>query len=249
MFYAAVLLTIHLIALRQGIGVVPRDSIPSARQAFDPIRLLPAIAGLGGLVFSLMAGRSVAFSAALGIGCMLVPFVLGDLWRRRDPVATGRSLVDALAEAGNGIVIITVMLAGAQILVSLLNLTGVGVHNLIPGGRRWGPESISHRHHRRDHLPYSGYGNPDNGRIRSRGGCFGARSHVGRGRATGCAYVRFLLRDNFGDYAARLYRGICSGQPGRDRVVAGCEERRPARGRHLYCPVHVPDLCGHALDR
>lgn len=126
-FYAAVLLTIHLVALRNRIGLVPKEEIPPARQALDPIRLLPVIAGLGGLMWMLIAGRSVAFAAAFGVGCMILPFVLGDLWRRRDPLATFRALVDALAEAGNGIVIIAVMLAGAQILVSLLNLTGVGV--------------------------------------------------------------------------------------------------------------------------
>lgn len=127
MFYIAVLLTIHLVALRSNVGLVPREEIPSARQALDPFRLIPVLGGLGGLIYMLVSGRSVAYSAAIGIACMLVPFVIGDLWRRRSVVATARTLFDALVEGGAGIVIIGVMLAGAQILVSLLNLTGIGV--------------------------------------------------------------------------------------------------------------------------
>lgn len=127
MFYIAVLLTIHLVALRSNVGLVPREEIPSARQALDPMRLIPVLGGLGGLIFMLVSGRSVAYSAAIGIACMLIPFVIGDLWRRRDFAATSRTLFDALVEGGAGIVIIGVMLAGAQILVSLLNLTGIGV--------------------------------------------------------------------------------------------------------------------------
>ncbi|WP_024587095.1 TRAP transporter fused permease subunit [Aliihoeflea sp. 2WW] len=127
MFYIAVLLTIHLVALRSNVGLVPREEIPSARQALDPLRLIPVLGGLGGLIFMLVSGRSVAYSAAIGIACMLIPFVIGDLWRRRNVAATSRTLFDALVEGGAGIVIIGVMLAGAQILVSLLNLTGIGV--------------------------------------------------------------------------------------------------------------------------
>ncbi|MEO3388150.1 TRAP transporter fused permease subunit [Mesorhizobium sp. CAU 1741] len=127
MFYIAILLTIHLVSLRTNVGLVPREEIPSAREALDPFRLMPVIGGLGGLIWMLSSGRSVAFSAAMGIVCMVVPFVIGDVWRRRDPTSTARTLFDALVEGGAGIVIIGVMLAGAQILVSLLNLTGIGV--------------------------------------------------------------------------------------------------------------------------
>lgn len=127
MFYVAILLTIHLIALRQHIGVIPREEMPSAREALDPVRLIPVVAGLGGLIWALVAGRSVAFAAALGTFAMLAPFAALDLWAHRDWQRTGRALIAALSEAGTGIVVIGVMLASAQILVSMLNLTGVGV--------------------------------------------------------------------------------------------------------------------------
>jgi TRAP-type uncharacterized transport system fused permease subunit len=127
LFYIGIFTTIHLIALRENVGVVPPEEIPSVKTALHPVRLLPVIGGLGGLLWMLLSGRSVAFSAAFGIAGAVVPFLVGDLFTRRRPLATLRKLLDSLVEAGNGIVIIALMLAGAQILVALINLTGVGV--------------------------------------------------------------------------------------------------------------------------
>ncbi|MGX1306267.1 TRAP transporter 4TM/12TM fusion protein [Amorphus suaedae] len=127
LFYAGVFLSIHLIALRQKIGYVPPEEIPSARTALAPVRLVPVVLGLGGLLWMLISGRSVALSAATGVICMVVPFVIADLAITRRPAETAKRLLGGLVEAGNGIVIIALMLAGAQILVSLINLTGVGV--------------------------------------------------------------------------------------------------------------------------
>ena len=89
--------------------------------------MIPVVAGLCGLIWALVGGRSVAFAAALGTFAMLIPFVVLDLWTHRDWRRTGLALIAALNDAGTGIVIIGIMLAGAQILVSMLNLTGLGV--------------------------------------------------------------------------------------------------------------------------
>lgn len=127
LFYGGALLTIHLIALRDRYGVVPAKDIPPAREVLTLARLAPIIGGLGGLMWMLTAGRSVAFAAATGIVCMVVPFVIGDLVTARNPRATIGRLIHGLTDAGQGIVIVFVMLTGAQILVSLINLTGVGI--------------------------------------------------------------------------------------------------------------------------
>lgn len=127
LFYTGALLTIHLIALRNNYGVVPPEEIPPAREVLTLARLAPIVGGLGGLLWMLMAGRSVALSAAIGIICMVVPFIVGDLIVNRDVKATGKKLLGGLSDSGSGIVVVFVMLAGAQILVSLVNMTGVGV--------------------------------------------------------------------------------------------------------------------------
>ncbi|WP_306155134.1 TRAP transporter fused permease subunit [Roseovarius sp. MMSF_3281] len=127
LFYGGALLTIHLIALRNRYGVVPEEDIPAAREVLTLARLAPIIGGLGGLMWMLTAGRSVAFSAAFGIVCMVVPFVIFELLSSRRPRETLGKLVHGLLDAGQGIVIVFVMLIGAQILVSLINMTGVGI--------------------------------------------------------------------------------------------------------------------------
>ncbi|WP_035725578.1 TRAP transporter permease [Fodinicurvata fenggangensis] len=127
LFYIGVFLTIDLVALRKQVGFVPREEIPSARQALNPVRLLPVLGGLTGLIWMLVAGRSVAFSAAFGMACIVVPYVVLNLAVYRRPRETLRALLDALVAGGNGVIIIALMLAGAQILVSLINMTGIGV--------------------------------------------------------------------------------------------------------------------------
>lgn len=127
MFYGAALLTIHLIALRRNLGFVPEDDIQQARKSLSLGRLFPIIGGIGGLMWMLTDGRSVGFAASFGVVCMLIPFVITDLWAHRDIARTGRSLFQGLQDAGTGLVVVFIMLAGAQILVSLLNLTGVGI--------------------------------------------------------------------------------------------------------------------------
>jgi TRAP transporter 4TM/12TM fusion protein len=127
LFYVGALVTIHLIALKNNYGIVPEEDIPPVREVLTPFRLLPIIGGLGGLMWMLLIGRSITFSAAFGILCMIIPFVVGDLWINRRPSRTVGRLLQMLSDAGAGIVIVLTMLAGAQILVSLVNLTGVGV--------------------------------------------------------------------------------------------------------------------------
>jgi TRAP transporter 4TM/12TM fusion protein len=127
LFYIGAFTTIHLIALRNNYGIVPEEDIPPVREVLTPLRLLPIAGGIGGLMWMLVDGRSVAYAAAIGILGMLVPFIVGDLFVNRDPRRTVGRLIAGVTEAGSGIVIVFVMLAGAQILVSLINLTGVGV--------------------------------------------------------------------------------------------------------------------------
>jgi TRAP-type uncharacterized transport system fused permease subunit len=127
LFYTGALLTIHLIALRHQYGVVPPEDIPNARDVLTFNRLVPIIGGLGGLMWMLTDGRSVAYSAAMGIIFMVVPFVISELYTARNLKATTTKLIHGLADAGKGIVIVFVMLTGAQILVSLINMTGVGI--------------------------------------------------------------------------------------------------------------------------
>ncbi|MEZ5676696.1 MAG: TRAP transporter large permease subunit [Thalassovita sp.] len=57
---------------------------------------------------------------------MLLAFVVTQAGRLSPRDMLGR-IVSGLEDAGKGMVIIGVLLAGAQVLVSMINMTGIGV--------------------------------------------------------------------------------------------------------------------------
>ncbi|MCI0509628.1 TRAP transporter 4TM/12TM fusion protein [Chromohalobacter marismortui] len=126
-FYLGVFLTIHMVARRRELQVVPDDELPSWASVLRPERLIPILAALGGLFYGVLSGHSIQTSAFYGI-LMTVLFYTGfamlarTAWRD----IAGR-LLSGLIDAGKGMVIIGVLLAGAQILVAMIGMTGIGV--------------------------------------------------------------------------------------------------------------------------
>ncbi len=127
LFYVAVFLTVHLIAVRRGLRLVPDDEMPAWATILKLHRTLPILAALGGLFFGVLSGRSIATSAFFGVAAMAVCFVTTAVAAGLPARTIAQRFVDGLVDAGKGMVIIGVLLAGAQILVAMINLTGVGV--------------------------------------------------------------------------------------------------------------------------
>jgi TRAP transporter 4TM/12TM fusion protein len=126
LFYLSVMVTVHIVAIRRGLRVVPEDELPAWRDIVAPRRVLPIVAALGGLFAGIFLGRSVATSAFYGIVGLLIAFVATRAGKM-GPREMMKRVLDGVADAGRGLVIIGVLLAGAQILVSMINLTGLGV--------------------------------------------------------------------------------------------------------------------------
>jgi len=126
LFYVSVFVTVHMIALRRSLAVVPEDELPPWATIARPRRVLPVLCALGGLGIGIWLGRSISTSAFYGICGLLLAFVLVRLGQTPLRAMAGM-VVDGLADAGRGMVIIGVLLAGAQILVSMINMTGIGV--------------------------------------------------------------------------------------------------------------------------
>ncbi len=126
LFYLSVFVTVHVVALRRNLATVPDSELPAWRDILTFSRLLPIVLALGGLFAGIFMGRSVGTSAFYGIVGAVAAFVVTNA-RRKTPREMGGSLLDGIADAGRGLVIIGVMLAGAQILVAMINLTGIGV--------------------------------------------------------------------------------------------------------------------------
>ena len=126
LFYLSVFVTVHIVSVRRNLRLVPEDELPSWSEILQLRRVLPIVAALLGLGIGIFMGRSVATSAFYGIGGLLVAFVATSYGALSVRTMAHRVLA-GIADAGKGMVIIGVLLAGAQILVSMINLTGIGV--------------------------------------------------------------------------------------------------------------------------
>jgi len=126
LFYLSVFMTVHFVALRRGLAIVPEAELPAWSLILAPRRVLPILAALGGLGAGIWMGRSISTSAFYGIVGLLIAFVATEAGRLSLRRMAGK-LLDGLEDAGKGMVIIGVLLAGAQVLVSMINLTGIGV--------------------------------------------------------------------------------------------------------------------------
>lgn len=126
LFYVSVFITVHFVALRRNLALLPEDEMPSWRTVVAPRRVLPILLALGGLGVGIYLGRSIATSAFYGVVGLLIAFFATQTGRL-SAREMARRLLSGLEDAGRGMVIIGVLLAGAQVLVSMINLTGIGV--------------------------------------------------------------------------------------------------------------------------
>jgi TRAP transporter 4TM/12TM fusion protein len=128
LFYMGVFVTVHIVARQQGLGQVPDEEIPTWRAVLQWRRLLPIIAAFGGLGYGILSGFSLQTAVFYGIVGTVVALVAG---RLGGGAAAGepatKQLASALDDGGKGMVIVGILLAGAQILVAMINLTGIGI--------------------------------------------------------------------------------------------------------------------------
>jgi TRAP transporter 4TM/12TM fusion protein len=126
-FYGGLFMTIHFIAGERGLGQVEAGDIPGWRTILNWRRLLPILGAACGLAFGIFNGNSIQTACFYGMVGIIVGFVLGQFGTGAGPLTILKQLVQALGEAGQGLVVVGVLLAGAQIMVAMINLTGIGI--------------------------------------------------------------------------------------------------------------------------
>ena len=127
LYYLGCFATIHFIAVNRGLRIVPESEMPSWSVALNPRRTGPIVVAFSALLFGILTGRSVQTSAFFGVVSLFGSFLLLNVRSIKDLRSSLRLIVDSLEDAGKTLVMIGVLLAGAQILVSMVNLTGLGV--------------------------------------------------------------------------------------------------------------------------
>ena len=127
LFYSGVIAAVHRAALNLNLRPLPPEQIPSWRQALEFKKGIPAVTlALGGLIGGIVIGKSLTTAAFFGI----IGAVIGYIVQGAGGSAKARTaaVCNTIKDASRGIVVIGVLLACAQILVAIINLTGVGVN-------------------------------------------------------------------------------------------------------------------------
>ncbi|XWN32583.1 MAG: TRAP transporter fused permease subunit [Devosia sp.] len=127
LFYLGVYTTVHVIARRQHFRPVDASELPDWRHALRLSRIAPILAAIGGLAFGIFNGNSVELTACYGMIAMLVAVAVARLATGQSLTEVVRIIIRALQEGGRGVVIVGVLLVGAQVFVAMINLTGLGV--------------------------------------------------------------------------------------------------------------------------
>lgn len=125
-FYVAILMSIHLAAERSNI----QELDTREEEDLEPLTLLefsPVLAGFGGIILGVFSGYSIGLTACLGMLGIITAFAATQLIQGVGVLAILRSLVAAFESGGKGVVIVGLLLVAAQVFVSMVNLTGVGV--------------------------------------------------------------------------------------------------------------------------
>jgi len=125
LYYLGVYITVHVLAVRTGLGVVSGEEMPSWKDAFAGRRVLPLIAGIGGIAFGIINGNSIVFAVFLGMVGLTVAYIAVRVRSVETAKEVAVNLGKGFVDASKGLVMVGVLLAGAQVLVSLINMTGL----------------------------------------------------------------------------------------------------------------------------
>jgi len=158
LFFAALLLTVYLMALRQDLQPLPENLIPTWREACPPLAAASLVIPIGILMVFIVQRYTIQIAVFWAVLSMLLMMVCSALAPRTPPRAaavelTGardrsapeappvadpddaarrlavlaRKTADGLYDAALSIVYIAMIIVAAQIMVSVINLTGLGV--------------------------------------------------------------------------------------------------------------------------
>ncbi|MBC7133003.1 MAG: TRAP transporter fused permease subunit [Roseovarius sp.] len=132
LFFIGLLLAVYLLAGRQGLQPVPEDLIPSRRITYAPWALILLVLPIGILVGMVIAGYTVQYAVLWALGAMLLLMAAGAALSERDgPVRAragrfGRTMKNGFESSAWNIAYIAIIVAAAQMIVAVINLTGLG---------------------------------------------------------------------------------------------------------------------------
>lgn len=125
LFYLGNFWVIHLSARKEGIAPVPAERIPGARATFTIMFFLQLIMPIGLMIWFLMSGYSIAYAGSQAVLATLIVFFFVN-WEFG---LKEKCLIflEILRKAGISLAMMAVLAFVAQIIVSMISATGIGV--------------------------------------------------------------------------------------------------------------------------
>jgi TRAP transporter 4TM/12TM fusion protein len=129
LYYAGLIVSIHLEAVKNDFPTIPMEEERIIRARLTPKKVILPLIPVGALIFAFSTGYTVQMGAywASILAIALTPFMVEDRGVGPRLLAVLRIFLKSMQAAGKAIAEIAVLLASAQIVVSMLGLTGLAV--------------------------------------------------------------------------------------------------------------------------
>ncbi|WP_022665816.1 TRAP transporter permease [Desulfospira joergensenii] len=127
LFYMGVFLTIDVMAREKNLGSLTDAEVPPWKEILYWRRLTPVVVALGGLFFGIFRGNAIQTAAFYGMAAALVAFPVTRIKSLSDLKPAATQLNKGFQDSSRGLLIIGILLAGAQIMVAMINMTGLGI--------------------------------------------------------------------------------------------------------------------------
>lgn len=127
LFYFGVFMTIDVMAKEHDLGSLPDTEVPPWKEILYWRRLTPVVAALGALFVGIFRGNAIQTAAFYGMAAALIVFPVTRIKTMADFRPALGQLGKAFKDSSKGLLIIGILLAGAQIMVSMINMTGLGI--------------------------------------------------------------------------------------------------------------------------
>ncbi len=125
LFYLGNFWVIHYSARKEGIAPVPAERIPSARATFTWLFFLQLVMPVALMIWYLVTGYSIAYAGSQAVLATLIVFFVFN-WENnlKEKILI---FLEILRKAGISLAMMAVLAFTAQIIVSMISATGIGV--------------------------------------------------------------------------------------------------------------------------
>ncbi len=127
MFYLGVFMTIDVMAKEHDLGSLPDAEVPPWKEILYWRRLTPVVVALSGLFVGIFRGNAIQTAAFYGMAAALITFPVTRITSTDDFRPALNQIIKAFKDSSKGLLIIGILLAGAQIMVAMINMTGLGI--------------------------------------------------------------------------------------------------------------------------